>query len=512
MKPLTDWIAPPGGWLEDFYARRFLGAQWHMRMMEQRTQSFEEYQRNLLELIIRQNEGTQWGRDHGFARLTADDWGKMPVVTYEQVEPYVQKIREGHCRALTAEPAQSLAFTSGTTGQAKLVPYTATFIRQEQKSGQYWSYLLKKNAAGGVNRALFLRGDMAVPQTEILPIRSYLSLTADAVPRCVRRRLAIPHCLRDITDFEHRFLIAAQCTFIRRPRVIVTVVPTNILRLMDIARRYRDEIYNATAAGLYIGTDVPIRRMPDRAGVLDAIRNRDVMDSVTIIGTWLGGPQSLQLKLLRKHGVNVIYRDLGIVATEGRFSLPIENNTPTGLLNPFGPCFEFLTTDKQTIVPVPELTVGAEYNLVVTTRNGLYRYDMQDIVRVDGWYHAAPMISFRRKDAGFSAITGEKIHENNVAELLERLGAGRGILIAEADPPHYILCLPSDYAGPDTDHADRLLCDINVEYKETRRGARLGPLEFRIMGNDEFERLDREINPNQDHDRFKRRILVPLPT
>lgn len=496
--------------MEDFLWRYVLGGRRAMSHLEERTRDFARVKKRMLQGIIRRNEATAWGRDHGWSKLTVDDWDSQPVVTYDDVGPYVDRIRTGDFRSLTSEPAVALAWTSGTTGQSKLIPFTESFLASQIKASNYWTYIFNTTAGRRIKKVLFLRGDMAVGQTEILPVRSYLSIAAERQKAAVKRRFVLDERTSTITDLEHKFLVAAQAAFIFEPNLLLTVTPVSILRWADMAGKYRELIYNATRAGVYAGTDFPIRGMRDKAKALKRILKGGVLDSVELAGTWMGGTQQLHIAQLRERGFEAELRDLGYCATEGRFTIPMESGTSRGLLNPFGGYYEFMTTDKKELVPTEELVPGREYNLVVTTLAGLYRYDMQDVIRMDGWYNAAPLISFRRKDAGFSAMAGEKIHENNVVELLERIGLREGFLVAEADPVRYVLCVRSGYAGPGSAEVDRLLCDINDEYEENRGCDRLMPLEVRVLSEAEFAEVDARVNPNQDHDRFKRRYLVPL--
>jgi hypothetical protein len=312
---------------------------------------------------------------------------------------------------------------------------------------------------------------------------------------CVRRRYVLPSSLDYIVDTEHRLLIAGQAGFVHRPTVFIAVLPYNAVRIMEVCDRYRRELYDATSDGRYIGTSQKIGRIRDREQVLRRIQEGHPLESLQLITTWLGGTQYLFVDELRRRGIDVPMRDLGLIATEGRFTIPMQNNVPHGVLNPFGPYYEFLTTDKKDIVPA----------------QGLYRYDMEDIIRVEDWYHETPIISFRRRDTGYSSIMGEKLHENHVVEFLGLLQVREALMMAQHNPPGYVLYLRDSYSGPmSPEDMDQLLCRINFEYAEHRFGDRIRALEVRRLGDSQFAELDRRINPRQDHDRFKRQYLVSL--
>ena len=74
-------------------------------------------------------------------------------------------------------------------------------------------------------------------------------------------------------------------------------------------------------------------------------------------------------------------RDLGLRATEGTFSIPLTDGVADGVLALHSNFYEFIPIDEidqesPTTLRAHELTLGAQYYLVITTFGGLYRYDM----------------------------------------------------------------------------------------------------------------------------------------
>jgi len=435
----------------------------------------------------------------------------MPIITYEQVKPYIDRIRNGDFYALTSQMPRALAVTSGTTAEPKFIPLTENAVKNQKRGGRVWNISLIKEK-DCLNKILVLSGGPRKKHLEHLPIQSYTELIKQNQPRYVQKRMVFPRDAESVTDFEHRLLIAAQQAFIRQPTSLVSVNPLTILRLLELTDENRAEIGRATIKGKYIGTDIDIGKIKNQGEILANIFSKSPLHSLEFIGTWLGGTQNLFVERLKNKGLDIPMRDLGYLATEGRFTIPIKDNTSAGILNPFGNFYEFMTLGKQDLVPLQELEQGQEYNILITSENGLYRYNIQDVVQMQGWYNSTPIISFRRKDACFSSLIGEKLHENNVIELLSKLGTEKGFLKAQTNPAHYELILPDSYdkkevMTPDT--IDSLLQKLNPEYHAKRENNRLKGLELIYLNKQKFNRLDREVNPNQDYHRFKRKYLIP---
>ena len=81
-------------------------------------------QNKVLESLIKQAQNTQFGQDHNFKKIKnyQEFKGLVPIVTYEELKPYVEKTMEGQEDVLW--PGKPLYFckTSGTTSGEKYIP------------------------------------------------------------------------------------------------------------------------------------------------------------------------------------------------------------------------------------------------------------------------------------------------------------------------------------------------------------------------------------------------------
>ena len=83
------------------------------------------------------------GREHAFAAITcyADFAEAVPVQTYETLPPYIEDQERTGAPALNAERPVMYARTSGTTGEAKLIPILRETIQQHRRSQAIQSYV-----------------------------------------------------------------------------------------------------------------------------------------------------------------------------------------------------------------------------------------------------------------------------------------------------------------------------------------------------------------------------------
>lgn len=80
-----------------------------------------------------------------------------------------------------------------------------------------------------------------------------------------------------------------------------------------------------------------------------------------------------------------------------------------------------------TTLTCAELDEGENYYIVLTTPGGLYRYDINDVVRVSGFCNQTPLIEFIRKGRDVTNITGEKLHVNQVIQAMEQALSAAGL-------------------------------------------------------------------------------------
>ncbi len=143
--------------------------------------------------------------------------------------------------------------------------------------------------------------------------------------------------------------------------------------------------------------------------------------------------------------------------------------------------------EKPNFLSLHQIERGKQYYLFVTTPEGLYRYDMNDIVEVTGRFNATPTIAFVQKGKGVTNITGEKLYESQVMQAMQLLRQDDDltapffmVLADEAASQYrlYLECARSEAfdAADLGQRFDGHLRRLNVEYDAKRASGRLKPL------------------------------------
>src|SRR5216684_2651794 len=91
-----------------------------------------------LEPMLARNAETAYLRRHGSPRTMSDFREQIPVVSYEELTPWLDRIRDGERDVLFAGNPVAFERTGGSTGAAKLIPYSAEGLCDFQRAVVPW--------------------------------------------------------------------------------------------------------------------------------------------------------------------------------------------------------------------------------------------------------------------------------------------------------------------------------------------------------------------------------------
>ena len=185
--------------------------------------------------------------------------------------------------------------------------------------------------------------------------------------------------------------------------------------------------------------------------------------------------------------------ELGYIASEFRATITLGHRVGGGLPTFDTHFFEFVERDRwdrgePEFLTLDRIRKGADYYIVVTTPSGLYRYLINDLVRVAGFLHKAPLLRFVQKGKGVTNITGEKLYECQVLDAVRKAMDEMGcalrfvMMLADEEARAYRLYI-EPVVGPKPTAAwiakvvDAKLANTNLEYQAKRESDRLGPIE-----------------------------------
>jgi hypothetical protein len=481
-----------------------------------------EVQRELLIRRIAQHTDSQFGRDHHFGeiRTPADFRRRVPIGSYDRMEPYIDRVRHGDLGALFGPGTEVLMFamTSGTTNRPKTIPVTRESLRDYREGWTIWGIMAfdahPPILRYGLRPILQLASDWRESVTPAgIPCGAITGLTAHIQNPLIRTTYCMPAVASRIKDIESKYYVALRFSVYRNLGTIIAANPSTILAMARLGDREKAGlIRDLTDGTIDARWDVPpeIRRaLRLRTGIrhrraarrLERIVERtgrllpkDYWPKLDFLSNWMGGTMKAYLRGYPEFFGETPVRDVGLIASEGRMTIPIDDGTPAGLLDIRHHYFEFIPEEQADCaepetVEAHELIEGRSYFIVLTTAGGLYRYNISDLVRCVGYHGSTPLIEFLNKGAHYSSLTGEKLSEHQVIAAVQAAQRIAGfplqsylLLPSWADPPQYTLLVEEDdLPGPAA--VERLAVAVeqelrrqNLEYANRRDTRRLGPV------------------------------------
>ncbi len=479
-------------------------------------------QNQLLRDILWRNRATAFGKDHGFAAIgnLADYRQQVAVGDYERLRPYVDRAANGEAQVLTEKPVELFTLTSGSTGAPKLIPVTETSRASHRQLTRLWYYRANLDHPGLFNGKML---GVVSPAQEgktagDIPFGAASGLIYQSSPRWIQSAFALPYLVADVKDFAAKYYLIMRLALAEPITFLGTPNPSTILRLVEIADTNKYDIIRDIRDGT-ISERWPIpaevrqtlearlQKNPARAAALERLANQhgvlrpqDYWPRLQLIGCWKGGTVGVRLnELHRWFGESMPVRDLGYMASEAQMTLPISDSGCAGILDISTNFYEFIP-ENEIASPQPvtltctELTAGESYYVILTTASGLYRYDINDVVRVAGFFQQTPLLEFVRKGRDVTNITGEKLHVNQIIEAMARAQITANIApqhfrgFADAAESRYAFMVEFDGTNANPASLKRLLaaleqnlCDLNIEYAQKRASERLQPPVLCVM-------------------------------
>jgi hypothetical protein len=501
-------------------------------------------QTDLLLDMVRRNAGTEYGKRYDFAsiRTVADFQRNVPVITYEDIKDDMMRVASGASNVFTAEDPVMFAQTSGTTGDPKFVPVTPT-DRGTAHSDQMrtWLYHAQKAHPGILDHKIVSLVSPAIEgyTDSGLPFGSTSGHIYKNMPWIVQRAYSIPYSVFEIEDYQAKYYTIMRISLEHDVRFLATANPSSIIKLCDKADTHAEQLIRDIHDGSLSKTldiepeirqllEQKLRPNPKRAQFLQQARERrngkllpgDYWPRLGLIGCWKGGTVGHYLNQIDAwfnpdgtHPVPV--RDWGYLSSEARGSIPLSDEGSMGVLTIATNFFEFVEADaletnrndpeSWPFLTADQLETGTEYYIFVTTTSGLYRYDINDIVKVVDYYHRAPQIIFLRKGRGMTNLTGEKVSVNQIINAFQEASKATGAIPehfkAEADGDNSRYILRVEFASRVDEPTlreflqalDTTLKHDNIEYKAKRDSTRLGPPVLHVMREGWYERGRRKL-------------------
>ena len=494
-------------------------------------------QRACLRGITVAHAATAYGREHGFLSIrTIDDYRRaVPVNTYESLRPYIDRMRRGERDVLIPGKPLMYTTTSGTTDKPKFIPVSRhEFETVHTRLSRLWFYTTMRDNPGiyrGLNLSMVGAAEEGRAE-DGTPYGALSGLSYRNIPSILKTLYSVPYPLICIKDPALKYYSMLRFALSRNITYIIAVNPATLREMHrcivenwdDLLRDINDGALRRDAIeALDPKVRAWVRSMlssdPARARALAELMRRHgaglrplhYWPELACVNTWKQGNCRVALSRLGGYfPASTNIREFGYWASEAKAGIVLENSWEHSLLSAHVYHFEFIPEEERGSLEPPvlqahEVQQGKRYYLLFSTLSGLYRYDINDVVEITGFFNQFPLFRFLYKGEGVTSICGEKLSEDQLLQAVKEAAAESGqaveffTMICDEERLQYTLFAEfAQHAGFDErdrfiKSVDGRLSRMNPEWKSKRESRRLGLPGIRELPPDSYARLKRRV-------------------
>ncbi|MDW8394062.1 MAG: GH3 auxin-responsive promoter family protein [Chitinophagales bacterium] len=422
-----------------------------------------------LHKLVTEGRKTAFGRDHGFHHISsyADFVRQVPLRSYEDFLPYLQRIFNGENDVLWKGKPLYLAKSSGTTAGIKYIPITRDSISNHIHTARnaLLLYIDETGKTDFVNgRMIFLSGSPKLETIHGIPTGRLSGIVNHHVPRYLRRNQLPSYETNCIDDWEQKVERIVEETR-RENMTLVSGIPPWM-------QMYFDRLLQATGAAS-VKAVFPHLQLVIYGGVnFEPYRNR-------LLQT-IGAPVD---------SIETYPASEGFIAFQDKRSEPgMLLNVDSGLFFEFVPAQE-IHSERPTRLRLVDVEVDVNYALVLSSNAGLWAYVLGDTVRFVSKNPYRLVVTGRTKH--FISAFGEHVIAEEVESALMLAAAEHRCSVTEftvapqVNPPpgqlpyHEWFIEFGNQPASLAEFAlrlDQLMCAKNIYYNDLITGHILQPL------------------------------------
>lgn len=381
--------------------------------------------------ILRDNSGTDFGKKYGFADISGIEeyQKKVPITDYS----FYDKLKEEPWKFTNYE-VQSFLMTSGTLGRRKNFCLTTESLKRYGGYIYEMPYVLTNSFSGPHLHTSVFR--MEKDKSTILSCAYYDYLEKERLLDCEQfvggKELMFSNKTEDMVYIKA--WLALGCAQLKS---IQSIFLYDVLIVVQyILDNYKQLLADMRAGSIRADIDLKAKkklleyipdseRMDEIEGILSDNDSgsiiRKLWKNIRFISGIGGEAYRVTTDALKKYAGDIPIYYFSYSSSECMMGAACKLNVSEYVLMPQCAFYEFLAKDGR-VLTADKLCTGDEYELIITTFSGLYRYKMDDIVRFVGYEKEAPIVQVIKKKGNMVNIAGEKLDEGTLQMAVYEVG------------------------------------------------------------------------------------------
>lgn len=381
------------------FLKKTIALNWakrHVKKAELFKNNAVEDQEKLLISLVKTAEKTLFGRIHHFEEINSveDFQRKVPVADYEDLKPFIEKVKKGQRDILWTSTPEYFAKTSGTTSGAKYIPISKEAMPFQIGAAQsaLFHYISKKNNSDFVSgKVIFLQGSPELEEINGINTGRLSGIVAHHIPSYLQKNRLPSWETNMIEDWETKVDEIVKETENQNMTLISGIPPWLIMYFEKLIERNGKKIKQLFPNLQLIVT-----------GGVNYEPYREKMQEL------LGGKVDIIQTFPASEGFFAFQDDY---EKEGLLLL-----TNHGIFYEFIPLEEFGKPDAKRLT-LKDIELNKDYALILTTNSGLWAYSIGDVVRFISKKPYRILVSGRTKH--FTSAFGEHVIAYEVEEAMK---------------------------------------------------------------------------------------------
>ncbi|UZT96632.1 GH3 auxin-responsive promoter family protein [Chryseobacterium fluminis] len=371
-------------------------AKKHVQKAEEFKKNSEKNQEELLFALVNTAQKTLFGREHDFEniRTVKDFQDRVKVSDYEDLKPYIEKVKKGQANILWTSTPEYFAKTSGTTSGAKYIPISKEGMPYQIKGAQsaLFHYIAKKQNADFVNgKMIFLQGSPELEEVFGIKTGRLSGIVAHHIPNYLQKNRLPSWETNMMDDWEAKVDKIVEETENENMTLISGIPPWLIMYFEKLTEKHGKKIKQIFPDLQLIVT-----------GGVNYEPYRDKMEEL------LGGKVDIVQTFPASEGFFAFQDDY---TREGLLLL-----TNHGIFYEFIPLEDYGRPDARRLT-LKDVELNKDYALILTTNSGLWAYSIGDVVRFTDKTPYRILVSGRTKH--FTSAFGEHVIAFEVEEAMK---------------------------------------------------------------------------------------------
>lgn len=371
-------------------------AKKHVKETENFKQNAVEDQEKLLLSLVKTAEKTLFGREHQFETIknVQDFQNQVKIADYEDLKPYIERVKKGQRSILWTETPEYFAKTSGTTSGSKYIPISKEGMPYQLAAAQsaIFHYISQKNNSDFVSgKMIFLQGSPELEEINGIKTGRLSGIVAHHIPNYLQKNRLPSEKTNLIEDWETKVDEIVKETEKQNMTLISGIPPWLIMYFEKLIERNGKKITE-----LFPNLQLII------TGGVNFEPYREKMNEL------LGKPVDTIQTFPASEGFFAFQDDY---QNEGLLLL-----TNHGIFYEFVPLEEYGKPEAKRLT-LKDIELHKDYALILTTNSGLWAYSIGDVVRFISKKPYRIVVSGRTKH--FTSAFGEHVIAFEVEEAMK---------------------------------------------------------------------------------------------